>query len=1301
MKKLYILPILFFFIVGNAQTINIKWKGSKVMDYGTETLTVPFFENEGFVYENQSVYFTLKQKSTGQRLKVQNLNWEKISRKDIYQIEPMLIPRQDIISATQYYNKFDNETLDLVAVSTLKYDKNQIFRLVSFDLVPDNNSKIIPQALNIGTTDNPLKSGSFYKIKVDKSGVFKITTEFLQQNGINPSNFNPKNFRIYGNGGLSLPEYNADPRFSALQENAIQVVGEEDGVWNAGDYALFYAQGPHGYKVYSRPNGNRRSETRGVNSPDNFVNVYDDYAYYFINFDIGEGKRIQDMDTPLSGTLITRYDAYQFVNEEKFNLMKFGRIWTGDAFSDEQTITFNTNSPIQTGDVVSYKLQVIGKDSQGNGVEFSINNANSNNIPIGEIEYIPVFYSGNINSLSGNQINLKITPNISTNPNGKFYLDYAEVQYKENLQFNGEQMNFRDFSINEKNSQTFSFSVSNASEIEQIWDVSDITNVSRKVNKSGNNSTFNFSYIASSLYFNNEFVAFKQSAAFAPTFVGQVANQDLSALQNVEYLMITTPEFMSHAQRLANYYQGTYNVAVVDVNKIYNEFSSGSKDITAIRDFATKLNNPIGTLKYIFILGDTSYDPRGRMVPGSDFVPAYQSFESGSLNGSFVMDDYYGMTQPQGTGYLPNVTLWNFLPDIPVGRLPAANVSEAKLLIDKTLAYYNALPGQSTPFGEWRMKLDFIVDDDLGTLVSNGLKVPFHTTVDNSLVLDFELPVIGKPEYNLRKLYLDSFVPQVSSGGQRFLQINQAISNDVSNSLFMFYFGHGGINGWAQERVLGTEDIQNFNNYTNIYSRFPLTSTITCEFTLWDDPGTFSAGEQFIKFNGGAATMITSSRQIPVNYGEEITTIFLKRIFALTNDDFDNLGDAFLKTKIEKGTATVGNSHFRVNFLGDPAGKLSRPKRLLNIDNIESPVPGQIRALDFVTITGHINKTDGTLDSTFNGRVAINIYDKRLSKQTLNNDGVLLPVLQYTEEGSPIVKASGQVANGNFTVEFYVPKDINYTVGNGRILAYADNKSYDVFSNQVQQIGGINPDGINDNTPPIAHLYMNNTNFANGGITDQNPTFLACMTDDKGINSTGSGIGHDITVYLDGQIINTLVLNDFYSSGEGLGCVNPSLADYQKGYTTYPFRNLTPGEHQLTFKVWDINNNSTTETLNFIVKDESEQNLVINRPLNWPNPFTDKTYIQFEHNCDDILDVNVQIFTITGKLVRTISTPVSAEPFLEGFRTPRTAIEWDGKDDFGDTVGKGTYIFKIYARSQNQDKCRGGATAVEKMVMLK
>lgn len=1290
MKRISTLIILFIFSnLYLSQNIQLKWQGSTTLDYGTEKTSVPFFSNEGFSYENGIIYYSVDFKNSDKKHQAQNLKWEKIARKDVFDLEPSVLPSEDESISNVYFNKYENSNTGFLKVAAMKQKNGEIFRLVSFDIVEDKKPQQKKVTQKFGSSENPLKSGTFYKIKVDKSGIFKITKEFLTKNGINPANINPKNFRIYGNGGEMLPEFNGDARYSALQEDAIQVVGEEDGKWDDGDYALFYAQGPNGYNLYSKINGNgfKRTETR-TDASNNLVNIYDNYAYYFINFDIGEGKRVQDMDVPVSSTLINRYDAYQYVNEEKFNLMKLGRIWVGDAFNAPKTVSFTTNSPIQAGDNILFRARVVGYNSQGNSVNFKINGQQDKTVNNSSSEYQTLVYSGTATGLSGNQLNFDISPSISANPNGRFYFDYAEVQYKEDLKFNGQQMNFRDFAIAEGTGNNYAFSISNTSGLEQVWEVSDVTNASRKVNKSGSDANFNFGYQANSQDFNNEFVAFNNTAAFSPEFVGKIDNQDLSGLQGIEYLMISSPEFLPQTQRLADYYKDKYKVAVADVNKIYNEFSSGSKDITAIRDFATKLNAN-GSLKYIFILGDSSYDFRGISQPGSDIVPAYQSEESGSISSSFVTDDYYGMILPQ-----TSTAIYNNLPDIPVGRLPAANLSEAKLLIDKTLAYYNALPGQSTPFGEWRMKLDFVADDDYSA-------VPFHTTINDALVNNFETADQKNKEYNVRKLYLDAFPAEVASGGQRYPQVNQAISNDVGNSLFLMYFGHGGINGWAQERVLGLDEIKNFSNYSNVYSRFPFVSTITCEFTLWDDPETFSAGEQLIKSKeGGAATMITSSRAIAVSYGVDFTDMFINNIFKIENDDFLNLGDAFLNAKIQKGPNA---NHLRVNYLGDPAAKLSRPKRFVAIDKIETPVPDQIRALDFVKITGHIKKQDGSLDNTFNGRAVINIFDKRISKKTLNNDKAaeMNPVLQYTEEGSPIVKGSGQVVNGNFTVEFYVPKDINYEIGDGRILAYADNKSYDVFSNQTFKIGDINPDGINDTEAPVAHLYMNNVNFADGGITDQNPTLLACVTDNKGINSTGSGIGHDITTYLDGEIINTVVLNDFYFSGEGNGCVNPNLSEYQKGVVTYPFRNLTPGEHQLSFKIWDINNNSTTETLNFIVKDEADQKLTVKRLLNWPNPFTNKTYVQFEHNCDDMLDVHVQIFTITGKLVRTLSTTVTAEPFMEGFRTPKTAIEWDGKDDFGDTVGKGTYIFKIFARSQNQDKCKGSATAVEKMVLLK
>lgn len=898
-RKITLLSLIAFTSALYAQRNTIEWNGSKIQDFGDTKLNLPIFKNEGFSFSQNNVFIATKQKIGEKQLKVSDLAWETVSNKDLFELSKETLPDHDIADVS--YFTLEGERYAAINVALFKNINGRVQRLSSFNITESSAPLNTSGGINkIGTTNNPLSSGNFYKIKVDKSGIFKITSQFLRDNGINPSSVNPKNFRIYGNGGIMLPEFNQDPRFDALQENAIQVVGEDDGVWNDNDYALFYAQGPNGYNIYSTTNGNgfKRTDTRSDRS-NNVKNIYEDFSYYYINFDKGLGKRVQTIDGNLPAQLITRYDDYQVINNDQKNLLKIGRTWVEDTpFTTEKTVTFTTKSPIQATDVIRYGTRVIGYTAQQNTLEFKINDQNPTTftVPADQSTYQFVFYpmkyprtANQITNLTGNQITFKYTPNISVNPNGTFYLDYAEVQYKENLAFNGSQMNFRDYSIVSGSNENYGFSISNASNIEQVWDVTDITNAKRTVNKAGAGS-FNFAYIAADQNFNNEFVAFRADAAFSPQFVGRIGNQNLSALQNIDYLILTVPEMMGQAQRLANYHQNknNYKVEVVDVNKIYEEFGSGSKDLTAVRDFVTKLNAPQGRLKYVFILGDASYDYKNRISNNNNIVSGYESEYSNDLISSFITDDYIVMTQPQTAAIIENN-----LPDLPVGRIPAANVTEAGDMINKTLAYYNAQPGQSSPFGEWRMKLDFVVDD-----AADG-GGPFHNVVNSTLVDTFEQPGQQElKEYNVKKLYLDAFPAQSTAAGPRYPQVNQAISNAIGNSLYLLYFGHGGINGWAQARVLTATEVQNVNNYSNVYSRFPFVSTITCDFTLWDDPAINSVGEQFIKTKqGGATTMITSSRAIGVDYGRTFTDSYIKNIFKLTNDDFSSLGYSHLNAK--------------------------------------------------------------------------------------------------------------------------------------------------------------------------------------------------------------------------------------------------------------------------------------------------------------------------------------------------------------------------------------------------------------------
>jgi len=1306
MKKLFIFLLINFSIALFAQNIQLQWKGSQSIETSYKgTREIPNVENFTTDLSQGTLYLNFSRPLAN--AEATQLVWEEILATQIYSLDDGALPTKEIAESV---SKIDSETQKPITqflISAFKRENNKIYRLKSFSLSERKSSagnfSAAYNNLAYVTTDNPLASGNFYKIKVDKSGVFKITSKFLRDIGINPSSVDPRNLKIYGNGGVMLPEFNQDYRYPALQENAIEVIGEEDGKWDEADYALFYAQGPDGFNLYKSGIGytdNKRTETR-LDYSFNLKNIYEDFAYYFITFDKGAGKRIQKSDIAPPPNLITTYDDYQFINEEKNNLVGVGRVWVGDLINGNRTITFTTNSPIPANSNVYVNARVAGYNANSTSVEIDINgNTDSSSIPGNGTAFSLRKFNKILSNITGNTIQITLTPNLAGNPSGAYYFDYAEAVYEQPLHFNGTQMNFRKYDIS--SDILYGFKIGNISNLDEVWNVSDLTNAKSLINK-GTSNEFIFGY-QNNTQLSNEFVAFNRNALYEPEFVERIQNQDLSSLSGVDYLMITRDDMVSQAQRLAAYYTQTknYNVAVVTDKQIYNEFSSGGQDITGIRDFITYLKKR-GPLKYVLILGDASYDYKNRIENNDNIIPIYESEESGDFESSFATDDYYGITNPQNS----HLIQLNF-PDVPVGRLPASNVTEAKLLIDKTLAYYNALPGQSTPFGDWRMNMAFVVDDD------NTGGVPFHNDMNDALEDVFNPNTTDKPEYHIRKLYLDAYPPETTAAGQRYPQVTEGIKSTMNNGLYLYYFGHGGVNGWSQKRVLTQNDILSFENYNNAFSRFPLVSTITCEFTLWDDPKIVSAGELLLKLKtGGAASMITSNRALSVSYGRLFTETFTENILALNaENNFDTLGDAYLKAKKAYG---ANSNHLRVSFLGDPAMTLSRPQKLISnvsIKNKESSATTdiqnfQVKALDFITITGNITTDGVTINENFNGKITVVIFDKLIDKKTRNNNGRLTPILSYKEEGNPIVRTTGNVTNGQFTIQFYVPKDINYDLGEGRILLYADNwkqandDSFDVYYNSKIKVGDLNENGIDDDTPPKVHLYMNNINFVDGGITHQNPTFLACITDDTGINSTGSGVGHDITAVLDGKVVDTYVLNEFFSSGEGNGCTDADLEDYQKGSVSFPFSDLEPGPHQLVFKVWDINNNSTTETLNFIVKDNTDEKLTIKKLLNWPNPFTNKTYIQFEHNCSDILEVNTQIYTITGKLVKTLHTIVSAEPFREGFRTPRTAIEWDGLDDYGDAVGKGTYIFKVMVKGQNNEICKGSATLVEKMVLLK
>jgi hypothetical protein len=839
------------------------------------------------------------------------------------------------------------------------------------------------------------------------------------------------------------------------------------------------------------------------------------------------------------------------------------------------------------------------------------------------------------------------------------------------------------FSVEEENTTLIGaceYKIDNASAIEQVWDITDINNVVSKENTGQNQISFK-----ATLGQIKKYVAVDANDFYAPSKDSDtgVANQDLKGtvfintqgvFQDIDYVIVTPSFLAPQAERLANFHRtkSQFNVKVVTLESLYQEFSSGKQDIGAIRNFVKYVYQNASSqdkrIKYLCLLGEASFDFKDRVPNRSNIVPSFESLSSLSKSSSFVSDDFFcSMDINEG-----NEDVGNQDADIAVGRILAIDAKQADEMIDKIIEYHD-----EKATGRWRNNLVFVSDDP-----DTEKQGDFQIQKDLDEVCD-EI-TLNKPFFNVKKIHMDAFLQEVTSGGAKYPKAEEEFVNSFSQGALVFnYFGHGGELGLAAERVFGKKDISRLNNTF----KYPLFITVTCEFTRFDDPFRQSAGEDiYLKPSVGTIGMISTTREIFQDVGARFNAALAKELFSFNSNNYVSIAEALRITKADNGSGSKV-----VSFIGDPALKLAipRPKvRLTKINDVPvTDVTDPLKALSYVKISGEVLDEADNLISDYKGDLAVNIFDKELTKTTLGNDGFVIGGVVYKIDfkalGETIFRGNASVNNGQFEFGFVVPRDIKIPVGNGKISFYAkksgtniDQTGYDLNI----KIGGINENPVADNLSPKVRLYMNDESFVSGGITNQSPLFLAFLEDENGIN-TASGIGHDIIAFLDGDETKPIVLNDYYET---------ELDNYKNGKLKFPFKDLSVGLHTITFKAWDVYNNLVTSELQFIVV--GDETIEISNVLNYPNPFVNHTEFWFTHNKPfEPLEVQVQVFTITGKIVCTKNQLVTTEGFLS------RSITWDGRDDYGDKIGKGVYVYKLTVKSTLTNK---KTQKIEKLVIL-
>jgi hypothetical protein len=837
----------------------------------------------------------------------------------------------------------------------------------------------------------------------------------------------------------------------------------------------------------------------------------------------------------------------------------------------------------------------------------------------------------------------------------------------------GSQMKFRD-SRSAGVGKITSFNFNSGGQNVSVWDITDPTTI---IDQDYNSQGFT---VETEVL--RQFIAFSDASFLTPALNGSVENQNLHGLPQTDYVIVSHPNFLSEANRLAEFHRNFNNltVHVVTAQQVYNEFSSGSRDIVAIREFMKMFyDRSVSTTdmpRYLLLFGDGSYNNKSASGTNTNFLPTYESLNSISLVGSYVSDDFVGFLDDDEGDW--DDTTQDLL-DIGIGRFPVTTIDQARTLVNKTINYTE--PGtlsdlttcnqsSSTSLGDWRNMLSFVADDEDGSL---------HLDQSNNLANWLS---DNHPVYNLDKIYIDSYQQISTPGGQRYPAAYDAISSRVERgTLIMNYTGHGGETGWAGERILDNSMV---NSWTN-QRKLSLFITATCEFSRYDDPGRVSSGE-YVLLNpeGGGIALMTTTRLVYAAQNAVLNFAMIKTLFVDINGEKPRLGDIYRITKINPSVMAGGINPRNFSLLGDPAVMLAYPKYNVETTAINGqPIIADndtLSALEKVTISGQITNNGQKL-SSYNGIIFPTIYDKAVSVSTLSNDANS-PLRTFTLQKNILYKGKASVTNGDFSFTFIVPKDIAYQIGRGRFSYYAldgNSDAHGYFDSLM--IGGSSANAVADDNGPVIGLYLNDEKFIFGGTTDESPKILALVTDSNGVNTVGNGIGHDITATIDGETDKTLVLNDFYES---------DLDSYQSGRVLYQLTDLEEGRHTLKFKIWDIHNNSSEAYTEFVVAESAQ--LALNHVLNYPNPFTTKTSFFFEHNkpCNT-LNVQIQIFTVSGKLVKTLDRTV----LCEGYRIDD--ITWDGRDDFGDPIGRGVYVYRLKVRAADGTS----AEKYEKLVLLK
>ena len=1077
-----------------------------------------------------------------------------------------------------------------------------------------------------------LASGQWYKIPVQTSGIYKLTpTDIPALEGVSCSSI-----ALYGDGEGMLSASNRVAVPYDVTPAAIEVVDlNGNGLFDKGDYLLFYGEGPSVWRFNNR-----------TTLFEYHMHAYANYNYYYLTLSAPVDAAAADslriptsQNSDFNRPDLTTHTGVALIHNDNINALSGGQIWIDSKFSySGNQRTLNFTFPTVDG-LVRARYGLASTSSQSS--LFTVSNSSatrSHNLSYGNSyqtfnESFSVSPSGNLT------FTISYTPQES---NATGYFDFFELNGSQPISYAGGQYFIRNTQIFDENTAS-RFLFDGGLSGMKVWDVTHSSQpMAMPVAIQANGQSFFVGLTDQA----RTFVAFTDADALTPSGITPLESQDIRGTATPDYVIVTHSDFLSQAQTLADLHRqhSGLSVLVVTQEQVFNEFSSGRPDPVAIRRMLRCLRSKNtdaqnAAPRYLLLFGKGTYDNRDILQAHIPTVITYQTSDSfDDESNVYPSDDIYG--------YLDSLAVGDFEGSISVGigRLPAKSVAEATHMVQKIEHYLNrsdlAIDGIR---GDWRNYVTLLADDADPSLPGDSVFASDSEKTARSIKALY-------PQLNIDRIYADSYIQQSGADGSYYPDVNNALRQRINyGTLLLNYIGHGSSNYIGTERYMEISDIEKYANT----DRLTFFITSTCSFGRYDQAQDICGAEAFLLADAAGIGIISAAR--PIHH----TQVFNTNCCLYVLNPLNTIGDALRLAKNYSGT-----SHC-IALMGDPALHLSLPTNQVVVTHVNGHpvdplVTDSAQVLSRVTVEGEIRNPDGTLLDDFDGTIYPIVFDREVRCRTLANDNDSTEV-SFMQQKNILYKGRETVTHGRFSYSFIIPRDVAYRYDYAKLSHYATNGREDAtgeYSNIM--FGGFNEDIVINELHPTVELYINDTNFRNGGLTNETPTIYARLSDSVGINAAGCGLGHDITAIIDNNPYSTVTLNDFFE---------PDIFDSRNGEVRYTLGKLDEGYHTLTVRCWNIFNYSGSATIGFRVANDRTAQIGLFAAA--PNPAHDRTTLRIEHNLTDaITSAIIHIYDIRGRHLREVMLSPSGPTCV-------LTYPWDFTTDDGTLLPKGIYIARV------------------------